>query len=82
MNYLDICNPEIAFDGWAVALTSVFISVVGIGVYKTSSKVKQNQKAGKNVKQSQIVKDTTVNDNTIICQKQVAGDDSEQNQMA
>lgn len=82
MIFLNIGNPDIAFDGWAVALISLFLSAIGFGVYKTSSKVKQKQKAGKNTKQSQTVKNTTVKDKTIICQKQVAGDDSDQNQMA
>lgn len=81
-NFLDIFNPDIAFDGWAVALISVVLTAIGFGVYKTSSKVKQKQKAGKNAKQSQTVKDTTIKDKTVICQKQIAGDDSEQNQMA
>lgn len=85
MNYLGICNPDVAFDGWAVALISVVFTAIGFGVCKTSSNVKQRQKAGKNAKQSQTVKDATdatVKDKTIICQKQEAGDGSEQNQMA
>lgn len=81
MNILDILNPDVAFDGWAVALIGGIVSLFFV-VYKTYSRVTQKQKSGKKAQQSQNVKASTIKDKTVISQKQNAGDNSVQSQNA
>ena len=82
MTMLDILNPEIAFDGWAIGIIIFILSCIGIGTYKykTRSKIAQKQKAGINSKQEQAAKPKTNTDETYISQSQKAGDNSEQKQ--
>ena len=53
MILLDVTNPDIAFDGWAIALIIFVLSCLGIGSYKvfTKSKIRQKQKAKNNAQQ-------------------------------
>ena len=82
MDILSICNPEVAFDGWAISIILFVLSALGIGtyVYKTKNKIEQNQKAGDNSKQSQIIRSKSLKDKNDISQKQKAGDNANQNQ--
>lgn len=68
------------FDGWGTELISIFIVLLmGTGYwYYKRGKINQRQKAGNNVKQKQIVKDSQEKN---ICQKQDAIDNSEQTQI-
>ena len=61
MTMLDILNPEIAFDGWAIGIILFILSCLGIGTYKykTKTKILQKQKAGINSRQEQKVNSTT-----------------------
>lgn len=83
MTMLDILNPEIAFDGWAIGIILFILSCLGIGTYKykTKTKILQKQKAGINSKQEQKANSATNSDETVISQSQKAGDNSEQKQM-
>ena len=82
MTMLDILNPEIAFDGWAIGIILFILSCLGIGTYKykTKTKISQKQKAGINSKHEQKANSTTNMDETVISQSQKAGDNSEQKQ--
>lgn len=80
MTMLDILNPEIAFDGWAIGIILFILSCLGIGTYKNKTKISQKQKAGINSKQEQAAKPKTYIDETVISQSQKAGDNSEQKQ--
>lgn len=80
MTMLDILNPEIAFDGWAIGIILFILSCLGIGTYKYKTKISQKQKAGINSKQEQAAKPKTYIDETVISQSQKAGDNSEQKQ--
>ena len=83
MNMLDILKPEIAFDGWAIAIIIFILTLLSSGVYiSTRVKIKQKQKAGKGAKQTQKVTSSSLKDENNISQKQKAGDNSEQNQTA
>lgn len=84
MNLLNLLNPEIAFDGWAISIIIFVVTLLtsGICIYATRSKVKQKQKAGNGAKQKQKVGFISLKDENIITQKQKAGDNSEQNQTA
>lgn len=81
MMYLDILKPEIAFDGWAIAII-VFILSCCIGAYKyvTKSKLSQKQKAGYSSNQEQSIRSTSIKDENIISQSQKAGNNSKQKQ--
>lgn len=81
MVLLDILNPEIAFDGWAIAIIVFILSCcIGTYKYKTRTKISQKQKAGYNSKQEQKANSTTNTDEIVISQSQKAGDNSEQKQ--
>lgn len=84
MNMLNIFKPEIAFDGWAIAIITLLFSVVGVGAHVVTRcvRINQKQKAGKGAKQTQKVGSTSLKDENNITQKQKAGDNSEQNQIA
>lgn len=84
MNLLNFLNPEIAFDGWAIAIIIFVLTLLtsGVCIYATRTKVKQKQKAGNGAKQTQKVSSTSLKDENVIIQKQKAGDNSEQNQTA
>lgn len=77
-------NPDIAFDGWAVALIVLILSILGVGtgcvVKKT--KVRQSQKAGIDSVQKQKVKRTTTEGKSNISQTQKAKGCSDQTQEA
>ena len=81
MLYLDILKPEIAFDGWAVAII-VFILSCCFGTYKyiTRNKISQKQKSGSNSEQEQSVSSTSMKDENVISQSQKAGNNSKQKQ--
>ena len=81
MLYLDILRPEIAFDGWAVAII-IFILSCSIGTYKyiTRNKISQKQKSGSNSEQEQSVRSTSMKDENVISQSQKAGNNSKQKQ--
>ncbi len=68
------------FNGWGTELISLFVVfLTGAGYwYYKRGKINQRQKAGNNVKQKQIVKDSLEKN---ICQKQDAMDNSEQTQI-
>lgn len=82
MIVLNLLNPDIAFDGWAISLIVFILTLVipGIYVYATKSKVKQKQRARNRAVQKQRVRPNTIKDENIIKQKQVAKDYAEQNQ--
>ena len=81
MVLLDILNPEIAFDGWAIAIIVFILSCcIGTYKYKTRNKISQKQKAGSNSKQEQKANSTTNTDETVISQSQKAGNNSKQKQ--
>ena len=82
MNMLNIFNPEIAFDGWAISIIIFILTIFSGTVNLTRSKVKQKQKAGDRAKQKQQVSSATQKDESIITQKQKAGDDAQQDQIA
>ena len=81
MIYLDILKPEIAFDGWAIAII-IFILSCCVGTYKyvTRNKISQKQKSGSNSEQEQSVRSTSLKDENIISQSQKAGDKAKQKQ--
>ncbi len=81
MIYLDVLKPEIAFDGWAIAII-VFLLSCCIGTYRyvTKSKLSQKQKAGVNSNQEQSVRSTSIKDENTISQSQKAGNNSTQKQ--
>ena len=73
MNMLNILKPEIAFDGWAIAIIIFILTLICSGtIYLTRSKVNQKQKAGDRAKQKQQVSS----------EKQKARDDAQQDQIA
>lgn len=82
MDIQKILNLEIAFDGWGISIILFVLSAFGVGayVYKTKNKIRQQQKAGNNSKQSQIVRSKSLKDKNDISQKQKAGDNANQNQ--
>lgn len=84
MILLDITNPDIAFDGWAIALIVFFLSCLGFGSYRIIKKgvVKQKQSAGSGAKQEQEVGKETAKDKKRINQTQKGGNNSEQSQKA
>lgn len=57
MNLVNILNPEIAFDGWAIGIIIFVLTLLcsGTYIYATRIKVKQKQKAGDNAQQEQII---------------------------
>lgn len=81
MKFLDIFKPDIAFDGWAIAII-IFILSCWIGTYKyvTKSKLSQKQEAGSDSNQKQSVCSTSIKDENIISQSQKAGNNSKQKQ--
>lgn len=82
MNLLNILNPEIAFDGWAIGIIIFVLTLLCSGyIHATRIKVKQKQKAGKNAKQKQKISSSTLKDESNIVQKQKAGDDAQQEQI-
>ena len=82
MNMLNIFNPEIALDGWAISIIIFILTIFSGTVYFTRSKVKQKQKAGDRAKQKQQVSSATQKDESTITQKQKARDDAQQDQIA
>ncbi len=83
MNMLNILKPEIAFDGWAIAIIIFILTLICSGtIYLTRSKVNQKQKAGDRAKQKQQVSSATQKDESTITQKQKARDDAQQDQIA
>ncbi len=81
MVLLDVLNPDIAFDGWAIALIVLGLSaLVGGGTYVAYREISQRQKAGDNAKQKQNVRASKSNKR--VSQKQKAGDNSRQSQTA
>jgi hypothetical protein len=82
MDIQKILNLEIAFDGWGISIILFVLSAFGVGayVYKTKNKIRQQQKAGNNSKQSQIVHSKSLKDKNDISQKQKAGNNANQNQ--
>ena len=80
--FLDIFKPEIAFDGWAVAIIILVLSCLGVGTYKyiTRNKISQNQKSGLSSEQDQSVSSTSMKDKNVISQSQKAGNNSKQKQ--
>lgn len=83
MNLLNILNPEIAFDGWAIGIIIFILTLLcsGTGVYVKRINIKQKQKAGKKAKQKQKVSSATLKDDSEVIQKQKAGDNSQQEQI-
>ena len=83
MNLVNILNPEIAFDGWAIGIIIFVLTLFcsGTYVYVTRIKVKQKQKAGKNAKQKQKINSAALKDESEIIQKQKAGDNAQQEQI-
>lgn len=83
MNLLNILNPEIAFDGWAIGIIIFVLTLLcsGTYIYATRIKVKQKQKAGKNAQQKQKISSSTLKDESNIVQKQKAGDNAQQKQI-
>ena len=82
MSILNILNPDVAFDGWAIAII-IFILTMSIGgavVYKTKSKIRQKQKAGDDSIQNQKISPTSIKEKNDICQKQKAGNNANQDQ--
>lgn len=81
MTLTDILKPEIAFDGWAIAIV-IFILSCCIGTYKyvTRNKISQKQKSGSNSEQEQSVRSTSLKEENVISQSQKAGDNSGQKQ--
>lgn len=83
MDIQKILNLEIAFDGWGISIILFVLSAFGGAyVYKTKNKIRQQQKAGNNSKQSQIVRSKSLKDKNDISQKQKAGNNANQNQSA
>ena len=81
MLYLDILKPEIAFDGWAVAIIALILSCcIGTYKYATRNKISQKQKSGSSSKQEQSVSLTSMKDENVISQSQKAGNNSKQKQ--
>lgn len=81
MFFLNVLNPDIAFDGWAIALIVLSLStLVGGGTYLAYHKISQKQKAGNKAKQKQNVRASQSNKH--VSQKQEAGDYSNQSQIA
>lgn len=81
MFYLNVFKPEIAFDGWAIAIIVFILSCCfGTSIYRAKNKISQNQKSGSDSDQEQTVNPTTIKDNTVITQSQKAGDNSKQKQ--
>lgn len=85
MNLLNILSPEIAFDGWAIGIIIFILTLLcsgaGAGVYVKRIKIKQRQKAGKKAKQKQKISSSTLKDDSEVIQKQMAGDNSQQEQI-
>jgi len=81
MIYLGILKPEIAFDGWAIAII-IFILSCCVGTYKyvTRNKISQKQKSGSDSEQEQSVRSISLEDENVIFQSQKAGDKSKQKQ--
>lgn len=81
MFYLNVFIPEIAFDGWAIAIIVFILSCCfGTCIYRAKNKISQNQKSGSDSDQEQTVNPTTIKDDTVITQSQKAGDNSKQKQ--
>lgn len=74
-------KPEIAFDGWAIAII-IFILSCCVGTYKyvTRNKISQKQKSGSDSEQEQSVRSISLEDENVIFQSQKAGDKSKQKQ--
>ncbi len=81
-NNLTLFNPDVAFDGWAIAII-VFIltALIGTNHVVKKRKVRQRQIAGSGAKQSQTIKQFSSNKSKII-QSQKAKDNSNQTQSA
>lgn len=78
---LNILNPDIAFDGWAIAIIVFILSCcIGTCIYRAKNKISQIQKSGSDSDQEQTVNPTTIKDDTVITQSQKAGDNSKQKQ--
>lgn len=79
---MEIFKPEIAFDGWAVAIIVFIMSCLGIGTYKyiTKNEISQKQKSGSSSEQEQSVNSTSMKDENVISQSQQAGNNSKQKQ--
>lgn len=80
MKLLDIFNPDIAFDGWAIGIIIFILGLGGTYVYLTRNKIQQKQKAGSHARQRQKIKSSSLKDENIISQKQKAGDNADQSQ--
>lgn len=82
MIFMNICNLDIAFDGWAVALIVFILGTVGIGGYKyvTKSKIHLKQEAKDGAIQEQYVRKSTIKDENDITLEQKGGANSEQKQ--
>ncbi len=79
---LRILDPDIAFDGWAIAIIIFILSCLGFGTYKfvTKSKINQKQKGGNDSEQEQTINPSTIKDTNEINQSQKAGDNAKQKQ--
>lgn len=80
MESFDIFNPEIAFDGWAIAIIIFILSCIGTYKYVTRNKISQKQKSGSNSEQEQSIRSTSSKDENVFSQSQVAGRNSKQKQ--
>ena len=80
--FIDIFKPEVAFDGWAIAIIIFVLSCLGVGTYKyiSRNKISQKQKSGSNSEQEQSVSSTSMKDENDISQSQKAGKNSKQKQ--
>lgn len=83
MNLSDMLKPEIAFDGWAIAIIIFILTLLcsGTYIYLTRSRVNQKQKAGDRAKQRQKASSATLKNESVITQKQKAGDNAQQDQI-
>lgn len=82
MIFSDILKPEIAFDGWAIAIIIFVLSLFCGGAYliRSKTKISQKQKAGSDSEQEQSVSSSTLKEKNNISQSQKAGDKSKQKQ--
>lgn len=78
--FLDIFKPEIAFDGWAIAIIIFVLSCLGVGTYITKNRISQKQKSGSSSEQEQSVNSASMKDENVISQSQKAGNNSKQKQ--
>ena len=81
-NILTLFNPDVAFDGWAIAII-VFIltALIGTNHVIKKRKVRQRQKAGSGAVQNQTIKQSSSNKSKIV-QTQKAKDNSNQTNSA